>query len=937
MMLSNYKKNNQNLSRVILLVLYLYCTNLPGQISLGSPFFGDSPFNTDEFGTVVDMSSSGNFISVGSFRDASVRGSIQTYQYNTSSYEWERYGSVVFGISPFAAIYKSRINADGTRMMYGDEGGSGRVQVYNLSGNNWEEIGVFTGANADDGLGAGIDISEDGNRIVIGSYKFDSNGFTNNGIVQVYDYDGSSWSQVGSNISGDASEDNFGFFVSMNNNGDRIAVSAINNDTNGSNSGHVRIYEYNGSSWVQLGTDINGEAADDQFGASLALDSDGDRVVISSSLNDGNGTDAGHVRVYEYNGTDWIQLSGDIDGDKANDLFGSDVAITDDGNTIVVGAPNANGNSNSNDGEVKVYNYDGTNWIQSVSTIIGNTGHNEMFGAYVSVDGLGSRIVVGDNKSGASSDVGSVEVFSTLTNTFLATGSFSWNTPSNWSLGSLPKFDEAVVIPDNFLVNVDTENIIIGSITVGTSALLVLQENKSLTVIGDFIRPPGRTTTIFSGSSLIVKGEFTGDLVYRRTLPTNNWYLISSPVVGETIENLISNHTFATGTGDNVGLASYNNGASGWNYQTLASTGPIASGSGLSAKLVSAGDISFSGTLNTEDVVVPTASTQGFNLVGNPYPSYIAVNDDASDNLLGNVSNANALTELTIWMWNSDLGIYETINLATTTKFIAPGQGFFVSTFANENFTFTETMQSHQDTDSFQRSSTTNSRPEIELIISNDTQQKKSDIFYISGTTTGWDDGYDSTMFEGGGNESFSIYTHLLSDSQGQNLAIQSLPDSNYENMVIPVGVNAEIGTEITISATGINFPEGIDVYLEDKDNNSFTLLDDSTSYTTVPTSDLNGIGRFYLHTSSSSLTTTEFDASNLSVYPTDKTNLRVVGIQSGTSIITIYTILGSKLYSYSFEGSGTNNVPVQNIKTGLYIVQLQTEKGTMNKKIIIE
>ena len=72
------------------------------------------------------------------------------------------------------------------------------------------------------------------------------------------------------------------------------------NDGNGSNSGHVRVYQYYWSSWSQLGADIDGEAASDYSGRSVSLSSDGTIVAIGATDNDGNGSNSGHVRVYEY-------------------------------------------------------------------------------------------------------------------------------------------------------------------------------------------------------------------------------------------------------------------------------------------------------------------------------------------------------------------------------------------------------------------------------------------------------------------------------------------------------------------------------------------------------------------------------------------------------------------------------------------------------------
>ena len=55
----------------------------------------------------------------------------------------------------------------------------------------------------------------------------------------------------------------------------------------------------------QLGSDIDGEAAEDISGYSVSLDSDGDRVAIGAYKNDGNGSDAGHLRIYSWDGSSW--------------------------------------------------------------------------------------------------------------------------------------------------------------------------------------------------------------------------------------------------------------------------------------------------------------------------------------------------------------------------------------------------------------------------------------------------------------------------------------------------------------------------------------------------------------------------------------------------------------------------------------------------------
>ena len=90
--------------------------------------------------------------------------------------------------------------------------------------------------------------------------------------------------------------------------------------------------------WVQLGSDIDGEAHDDFFGHSVSLSSDGTIVAIGAYGNDGNGNSSGHVRVYEWDVSAWVQRGSDIDGEAAGDRGGWSVSLSSDGNIVAIGA-----------------------------------------------------------------------------------------------------------------------------------------------------------------------------------------------------------------------------------------------------------------------------------------------------------------------------------------------------------------------------------------------------------------------------------------------------------------------------------------------------------------------------------------------------------------------------------------------------------------------
>ena len=165
-------------------------------------------------------------------------------------------------------------------------------------------------------------------------------------------------------------EMNFGRAVSINGAGTRIAVGAPNNDGNGTHSGHVRVYEWNGSAWSQLGIDIDGQAANDHFGWSVDMNEAGDRVVIGEIENAAGGTRRGQVRVFDWDGSAWNQVGNDLHGQGTDDDFGFNVSISASGNKIIVGAYwDDDGGTTS--GTVNIYELVGSTWTQIGNTIVG--------------------------------------------------------------------------------------------------------------------------------------------------------------------------------------------------------------------------------------------------------------------------------------------------------------------------------------------------------------------------------------------------------------------------------------------------------------------------------------------------------------------------------------------------------------------------------------
>lgn len=489
----------------------------------------------------------------------------------------------------------------------------------------------------------------------------------------------------------------------------------------------------------------------------------------------------------------------------------------------------------------------------------------------------------------------------TISSTFNWSGATDtdWNTTSNWNLGSVPSTTDDVVIPSG-LTNYPT---ISSAVTVNS-------------------------ITINSGASLIANASITGTVTYVRNLPTTNWYLVSSPVTGETIEDIITNHSLATGSGGNVGLAPYtNNGASAWTYQTSTSTGSLNSAQGYSIKLAAAADVSFSGTINTSDVsfAIATGTRNNFNLVGNPFTAYINSATLASDS-----SNSALLSEETVWLWDGSQ--YVTYNIISPIN-IAPGQAFFVEASGNGNLTFSTSNQSHQSSDTFMKQAPI---PSFELFVENNGSKKSTKVYYVDGKTTGYDKGYDGSIF-GGVSQNFAVYTQLVANDLDKKLAIQTLPNSNLETMVIPLGLVAEAGKKITFSLETRNFQNGTEVYLEDKINNTFTNLSE-TNHTITTQTTVNGVGQYYIHIIAQKPIEEDLTDNNIdiNIYKSSAREVTITGIQDDATI-KVYSLLAKEVAQRKINSNGESTINLSELSSGIYVVKVISEFGNTTQKIILE
>ena len=300
---------------------------------------------------------------------------------------------------------------------YNDGNGadSGHVRLFEWDGTAWVQKGADIDGEAAGDIASLVSLSDDGNTVVVGAY-FNDGGGENAWHARIYDWDGTSWTQRGADIDGEAAGDQSGLMVSMSADGNTVSMGASNNggvpntNANGYWAGHARIFDWDGSTWSQRGEDIDGEAMIDFSGRRTRLSADGNTIAVAGFLNDGNGLDSGHVRMYDWNGLSWAQRGADIDGSSAGDQSGYSIALSADGNTLAVGSL-VNDTGGQDSGQTRIFDWNGAAWQQRGADIYGEA-EGDISSRGLSLSADGNTVAIGaPYNDGIGDDAGHVRVY----------------------------------------------------------------------------------------------------------------------------------------------------------------------------------------------------------------------------------------------------------------------------------------------------------------------------------------------------------------------------------------------------------------------------------------------------------------------------------------------------------------------------------------------
>ncbi len=275
---------------------------------------------------------------------------------------WKEWGSNLSDYSEFGDA--AQMNDDGTCLVASGYSRSknipGTIYAFEWNGSDWVLKGdsVAGGDNDYDQFGLDLNITNNCNTIIVGAGQYTSSGTPSLGYTRIYDWDGSEWVQRGS-ISPIIRS---GFAVDISEDGNRIATSANPNFPG------THVFDWNGSEWVQVGqTLIIG--SESFWHGSIELSSDGSSFILNN-------------QVFELINNEWVQKGSDLPEDlKTNDMNG-------DGNIISVA-------TGTNDIDTVInYYWDGTNWTQRGSAIHNPLSQNFAFSTTLTDDG--NVLAVGD-------------------------------------------------------------------------------------------------------------------------------------------------------------------------------------------------------------------------------------------------------------------------------------------------------------------------------------------------------------------------------------------------------------------------------------------------------------------------------------------------------------------------------------------------------------
>lgn len=364
----------------------------------------DGSHSMGEFGQWLSLSGDGSTLGVSATQFEDEPAYIRMYRIQESN--WTQVGETLY--QPTSSIVD--LSFDGSRMIVATAStppsSPGQVQMYSWNGTTWTPLGEpIVGEGS--AFAKYSCISGDGSVVAVSDYQGSSpdGPVEEVGHVFLFRFNEVSeeWVLLGQTIYGDAAGDRMGSWVSLSFDGSVVAAGA----TESSGSGYLRVYELSPDKlWIQRGSDLR-DAAGTHFGARTSLSYDGNVVAVGDDQFKTSSRRAGSVHVFAYDGVSWSQRGDTIEGESL-DVLGFSVSVNEDGSIVAIGAPRVS--VGSDQGYVRVIQWTQGSWVDLGSSVVAHQSQGSDFGYSVSISADGRTLAVGDPR-----DAGTARVYEVVT------------------------------------------------------------------------------------------------------------------------------------------------------------------------------------------------------------------------------------------------------------------------------------------------------------------------------------------------------------------------------------------------------------------------------------------------------------------------------------------------------------------------------------------
>ena len=511
----------------------------------------------------------------------------------------------------------------------------------------------------------------------------------------------------------------------------------------------------------------------------------------------------------------------------------------------------------------------------------------------------------------------------------------NWDVTTNWTPAGVPATSAWVIVNSGTLTIND--NVTVEGVIVNPGAAVTIEAEKTLTASRLILKSQSDKKV----ASFINNGVLAVSSVeYNRYVPVGAFEYISTPISGQ--KTGVFGPLGATSAAGN-GLFTFNVTNDDWTSPITVGNTLINTMQGFAFIANSNQTVTFSGTgfYSGNQTIQLSKAANGFNLVGNPYPSAIDwdletawTRVDVSPNIWINFANEPTEANFATYNWDTDVQTNWVANIGTDLGIIAPTQAFWVENISETpppslvDLTVMPTAQVHSANVVNKKSTSEN--PLIRLQAQRSGYSDEMVIYFHSEATEGMDR-FDTRKKLGSG-----AYPQLYAPVADAIAAVNTLPQSLLsEKVTVPIILKSDMAGSITIALTELkNLGDDMNIILTDKATGSQTDLRTS-AYTVEVEAGSTLTNRLEVTIERKNVTSAPaIDKLTVNIYASAKSIY--VGMAQQGSSVEVYNAIGVQMLSQKLNGGAVESIQT-NLPKGVYIVVVNGKEGRTVKRVFIQ